>query len=206
MGCDVHAYIYYAIFNEDGEEFASNFAQLHMNRNYYLFGLLAGVRVNPIDLDDKPLLIYPRGLPKKNSYIVNDRYTLFVCDGDTEEEGYCSKKDAEQWGNKWFDEEHTRVFHPDWHTASYLYVNELEEIQKRYSNLLDDEEFKFLGLEDEAPDGYIVFRENSDGKVIKATERKPIGPDLELSAIIGAMKALNGDNPISSRLVFWFDN
>lgn len=164
MGCDIHAYIDYDEYVYDNKKHVSCIAELHLGRNYELFGLMAGVRCPDL------ALFSPRGLPENFSWHTKYENELMVLEkeSDCDEDHTCSREAAERWVksgvSKWTNDKHNYVTHPDWHSHSYLYVNELKQVLKKCGN------------------------------------------HPELKAIIAMMKALNGDDPLRSRLVFWFDN
>lgn len=132
MGCDIHAFV--EVEHTVGEDKHIHcFAELSLDRDYVLFGILAGVRV-PI----KPV-VEPRGIPDKLSGMALSKYCLFVADDGKEclYENECSRDDAESWvksgSSKWWNINHTIVTNPDWHTASYLYLEEVQDACFQYS-------------------------------------------------------------------------
>ncbi len=127
MGCDIHAYIDYDSFvKHDGDIWIDCFAELHLGRDYELFNQLAGVRGNGG-------LFSPRGLPQNVSFWVECANVLYVSDPGTDE-GCCSRENAELWvqhgSSKWVNDDRSKVTHPDWHSHSYLYVHELQQVKK----------------------------------------------------------------------------
>jgi hypothetical protein len=215
MGCDIHAYIDVANTLEDGYENVSSFAKLDISRDYWLFGLLANVRVNPTDLGTK-LLVEPRGLPKRLSHQVEADYLRYVlADGEAiEESGCCHKSDADRWvksgSSEWYGEGQRRVTDPDAHSMSYLYVFELKAVQEQYSKLIDDNDVIYLRANDVIPEGYVINEHASrvmKTRAVVPEVRRRMGPHKELAAIIAAMDALNtSENQKLARFVFWFDN
>ena len=181
MGCDIHCYIDYQSPYKDGSPY--NFCgRISLGRNYWLFGLLAGVRIDPKELGTK-LLYPPRGIPEKLSYQVESEYTLIVLKQETDESGCCTLENAERWvksgSSQWWGENNIRVTDPDAHTESYLYADELKEIQKQFSSLTEN--------------------------------GQPLGPHPMLAAVIAAMEAINNQEPESpdpkcAKFIFWFDN
>jgi len=154
MGCDIHAYVDFKSFKKDNcDWYIKNLAQIRLGRDYLLFSYLADVRnynnITPISP--------PKDIPKNNSYIVEHDYTLFVLD-DAEtinESGYCSKKQAEEYvkyGSKWYDE--NRVTHPDWHSVSWLTVEELKKVQQEYSKNMALPDVNIIKPNEKIPDGY----------------------------------------------------
>jgi hypothetical protein len=128
MGCDIHAYIDYDSFvQSDTKPYTDCFAELHLGRDYNLFNEMASVRGNGG-------LFSPRGLPEHISWRVDWENTLYVITGPFEEEGCCTREKAEKWVargySKWADDGHTKVTHPDWHSHSYLYLDEVKQVYK----------------------------------------------------------------------------
>lgn len=200
MGCDIHAYIDMdAEWSRQGERpFADHFGHVRIERNYELFGLLAGVR------GVGPAVVEPRGIPPTkreadekglplNTPLVSmwteGEYGLYVRaprpepkkgeepEPEPYEEGTCSYEDAVKWTESGWSRTISagagwRISNPDWHTASYLFLEEVMEVQDRYRQ-----------------------RGRSEGLH---------GYSQPLNAIVAAMKALGARS--RARLVFWFDN
>ncbi len=210
MGCDIHAYIDY----DNGEDQAPrNLCRIKIARDYWLFGVLAGVRLDPGVIPGEKQLFAPRGLPEKLSWEVEDENSLYVvADKEDEDvhEGCCERSNAEKWTKSgwstWLNEDHTRITHPDWHTHSYLYVDELEKVQEQYARIPGYPKHKMIKAEESIPEGYKVDHDYNDQKFCVEINPGPQGPHQELAAAISAMKSLNGDNPKRSRFIFWFDN
>ena len=118
MGCDIHMNLEYSLWNFSEGKFDSSLA-LNVGRDYTLFGLLAGVRG-----DSYNEIAPPRGVPEDIVHDTALRYTL-----DAEEH-----KDY-PWFKEWTGEMKGRGWHPDWHTASWLTPDELDEVCRRYSNI-----------------------------------------------------------------------
>lgn len=126
MGCDIHAFI--EIKERDVWESVS---EPYFSRNYGMFGLMAGVRGDSI-------LFKPRGLPKDCGWNVNFQNNLFITTNTTDE--HCTTKEmAEQWvacgTSKWADEEHKTVTHPDWHSHSWLTIEEFSKCITHHAKL-----------------------------------------------------------------------
>lgn len=83
-------------------------SQVYLGRDYDLFGLLAGVR------SFETPLVKPRGLPKETSYILQYEY----CDYDREKDQLIPNE--------------------DFHTHSWLTVDELKKTYKRYKKLFPE--------------------------------------------------------------------
>jgi len=220
MGCDIHAYIDYDEFkNKDGKWFATCFAKdVELGRNYTLFALMAGVRYDPRTDRDYAPLFEPRGLPERVSWNVNRAYCLSITDSKPleDEEGYCSKEQAERWTREgssvWMNDKHTLVSGPDWHSASWLSVSDLERIVDAYQNIKFPERSWFQLNPPEkqpVPDNATVTQMDARYGVewyVEAGKPTTAEAPASLRAALEAMKCLNGDDPSRARLVFWFDN
>lgn len=135
MGCDIHLYVESKPKNCD-TWFTTGFGGEFSERNYTMFGKLAGVRDEP----DYETFIEPRGVPKDISWCALDGYTLHVVENDKYEEdsyyqdaeGYCKRSDAEMWVkngySKYWNDDKLLVSGPDWHSASWLTFEEYEKI------------------------------------------------------------------------------
>lgn len=131
MGADIGAYIeiesppFTPQEGDVAEQRITFVAKVEVDRNYSLFGLLAGVR------GECNAIVPPRGIPKDLSWFVDSEYHLRV-GGIGDAPGYCPTKNAEAWVNsgasKWVGDKHTKITNPDWHTPSYLYTDELSEV------------------------------------------------------------------------------
>lgn len=161
MGCDVHFYLEYCSKERREEVLAgkengrgekvtmywqSLGGQLSMGRNYTMFGFLSqGVRS---DFSDG---FAPKGLPtdgmswgtEVDAYLtINDKYAEDDNDGH-----YCTLANAERWathGNKiYYNSDGTpwRVDHPDWHSHSWLTIEEYEQALGHYNKLKDTDEY-----------------------------------------------------------------
>jgi hypothetical protein len=120
MGCDIHCYVEYQKSDYPGwRDFGG---RVNPGRDYSLFGRLAGVRSGPA-------LVEPRGIPGDLAWAARDDWFLFISEsggGDyvtlAVAMGYAEhgRKIIEQDGKP------TWVEHPDWHTPSWLSVDEFE--------------------------------------------------------------------------------
>lgn len=208
MGCDIHAYVDY----DTSEKHTASFAKIHIERNYWLFSLLAGVRIEPERLGTT-LLVEPRGMPDRLSYVTESDNHLFVVEDKEDDdagEGCVERSRAEKWVesglSKWTDEKKNFVTNPDWHTHSYLHVEEVKKVQEQYSNLEDAFDSKNIRKGEPIPEGYRVAETHGNVVIIVPNCQRKLGPHPELAAIIATMEALNQGNPERSRFVFWFDN
>lgn len=210
MGCDIHAYIDFDDFKtKDGDWYVTCFAtNVYIGRNYELFALMAGVRYDENRMDGKQPLFTPKGIPEQVSWNVVDAYTLFVANEDFE--GSCTSKDAQKWvkngSSEWWNDDKSRVTHPDWHSTSWLTVQELEQVHMAYQEISSPEMSWYQSPNQILPENAKVTGTGLWGIHVEVGERKTNKPLSQLSAIIAAMKELDGNTPGRARLVFWFDN
>ena len=71
MGCDIHAHVEYKQYDQWWE-----LADVHIGRNYKLFGLMAGVRMDIA-------LIEPRGIPDDCGYTAKSDFIEWDTDAHT---------------------------------------------------------------------------------------------------------------------------
>lgn len=128
MGCDIHGYIEYKRWPTLDTPYCLFSGRLG-DRDYSMFGLLAGVRQDGC-------MFEPRGIPKDISRTTLWEYGLFVSkeEGADGEDRTCSVESANKWvargDSVWLDK--NLVSSPDWHTPSYVSTEEFEQvIQKR---------------------------------------------------------------------------
>ena len=142
MGCDIHAFIEHDFGNTNDNKiknYKRTFAKLYLSRDYYLFSILANVRRSIISIDNSAP-IPPKGIPDNLSFHVIDEYTLCIVDDNDmkqEEEGYCSKSNAERWMSNSYSKKYdeNRVTHPDWHSVSWMTIKEVKRVQDSYIHL-----------------------------------------------------------------------
>jgi len=138
MGCDAHCYVEYRTKEETNREYWSSFGgRINPGRNYWMFGLMAkGTR------SEFEEAFEPKGLPELLGYqSTYDAYMYIVDDDDEMDEPshQCKRSDAERWakyGNK-ISEDNRFIEHPDWHTHSWLSVNEFEEVLNSFNKMKD---------------------------------------------------------------------
>jgi hypothetical protein len=143
MGCDIHGHIIYTEEFESGGQFTSTFAKLNLGRNYSLFTALAGVRSS---WGEAQFCGRPIGFPEKISWQLEDDLFLKVTDDESlmRLEGYVSKENAERFAsmnrrhfhNGYKDETQKKVLHPDWHSHSYMDIEDLSAALRRYNGLI----------------------------------------------------------------------
>jgi hypothetical protein len=133
MGCDIHLSIEYKKYDD---WWSFGLRNLHLDRNYTIFGLMAKVRE---DFDDG---FSPKGLPKDISWTTQDANLLFIT--DDEGEGCCTLEKAKYYEDKcgceiiYLKNKPTWVTHPDWHSHSWLTVSEFGEVLEKYRNKTDN--------------------------------------------------------------------
>ena len=182
-------------------------------------------------------LFEPKGLPEHLSWQTLNEATLFVVEGDfhaeREESGTCSKESAEQYHQSWLrnqpihkqgvggyvDADQERVYHPDWHSHSWLTTNELKQVIEKYASYrkLEYKTTERVNGEWVIPEGYkpdpvfASFFENKseakDYQIMPLVSIEPIALRVPATilAIYGAMKSLE-ESGCTPRFVFWFDN
>lgn len=123
MGCDIHPHIEYRII---GDNYWTCFADPNLGRNYFLFGILAGVRGGPP-------LYQPRGRVRNPSFCTKSADTLLVLPDEdyTDQEGCCSKSQADKW-ETFVNNTRTHVYYPYYHNHHWLTLQELREVQDKY--------------------------------------------------------------------------
>lgn len=133
MGCDIHAYLELVtedtFFDPPQTDVECIAEDITIGRYYGLFGLMAGVRgsATPVCL--------PKGIPRPISDAVHSHYYDFVAPEDKERQEMFVYGG---WG-KWEDETHQYVSSSDWHNPSWLTLDELKEVQRRFSEFKDQE-------------------------------------------------------------------
>lgn len=182
MGCDIHTYVEFA--NEprlDAEPYWQNFTRNGGSRNYVMFGVLAGVRV------DDAKLFEPKGMPDGAlGYRTAEDYWCHVAP-----EAHPEWADGDDWitldqATRWVEQgssvgendEHgrlRRVSGPDWHSHSWLTADELERALDHYRTVAP----KYWPQDADVPAEWI--------------------------ATLAAMRAFEAAGQ-RTRIVFWFDN
>lgn len=220
MGCDIHAYIDFDDYvTRDGKIIVSYFANnINFGRNYTLFSLMAGVRYDKrIDRDYQPLF-EPRGIFERLSWQTEGDYILHINDEAYNKgwEGYCTRQDAADWIARGYSVKmgDDKISGPDWHSASWLYADELKRVKDAYERI---KFYQASWFQYDPPEKQAI-PENATAKklprrygsgfewYVTVGEVKTIKTPTVFDAIVAAMEALNGDNPQKSRLIFWFDN
>jgi len=109
--------------------------RINPGRNYNLFGLLAGVRGDGE-------IFEVRGLPENLGWSASGDATLYITEG-SDEDGCCTLAKAEsyvQWGSTIYKDANgkpVKVDHPDWHSHSWLTVDEFQQVLDAYVSHFD---------------------------------------------------------------------
>lgn len=216
MGCDCHCYVEHRPKERDPgntaqERWDSFGARINPGRNYLMFAVMAGVRAP--DEPENYCLFKPRGFPTDPAWYSNDDNYLYVKDEETNEEGCCTREDAEKWVNSGHYGCHYKkdvqgvnrwVSHPDWHTHSWLTLAEFKQVFVKY--------LEFEAVEWEEDDKkrqkiYEDMKKESEVDLSQTYLAKPWPHNVapEYQAMIAAMEKLE-ELGSETRLVFWFDN
>lgn len=219
MGCDIHAYIEsYSSedYNNDPKRcFVNCFAEnVHFGRDYKLFGLIANVRSmnNKSNMD-------PKGVPTspEMSYVCSHHYYLSVCDdsaaagtayawlrSDRSVTRQAADKMVSDGSSKYIDSNKNTIIDPDWHSATYLHLDEMMKVRKAY--LLDTilYESEIAGKKRKE---LVEFIESKD-PVTLMQYSFPEHDSLGFYVAIKTMQAIESGSggDVKSRLVCWFDS
>lgn len=176
MGCDIHAYVEYTTDGKYWRNLTANAGE----RNYVMFGVLAGVRVS------EEQLFEPKGLPPGElGYKTRGDYWLRIAPAEHLElvnmDGWTSRENAERWVEQRLSRASyengnlTSVSDPDAHSVSWLTASELSQAVDRYREVIG----KYWPNDTSAPTEWVM--------------------------ILAAMQAAEA-NGAQARVVFWFDN
>ncbi len=137
MGCDIHAYLDVIEAMPDPKTGYAGYIStlvgpIDLGRDYELFGVLAGVRRDGA-------VFPPRGLPPIDELGSRTLHDYWLGITDTPTCTWCggcrhvTPEEVKQWGNKTLTHQGmTYCQHPDWHTPSWLYHHELEDVVQAY--------------------------------------------------------------------------
>jgi len=139
MGCDIHAYLEFT----DNGEYWSSLTSGAGQRNYRMFGIMAGVRCEDIALFEQ------RGLPTgEMSWQAESDHWVWVAPDDKPEraswDGWTGRENADRWIAAGYSQpEHkdgvlTRVTNPDHHSHSWLTSSEFSQCFEKYRGLFPD--------------------------------------------------------------------
>lgn len=182
MGCDIHAYIDHEEFYSKKEvrSLISNFAKVHLHRNYSLFYALANVRYDSNRMPPNQGL-KPKGLPVGLSW--NTRDSAEKWHGDAHSHSWLTVDELKEAYKRYLSWEEA--------PSSWYQFSSPEEQPVPEDAIVKEVRNEYTGTKE-----WYIER----GQRIK----NPPVPEIE--AIIAAIEKLNGDNPNRSWLVFWFDN
>jgi hypothetical protein len=153
-------------------------------------------------------------MPKDIGLSVVDKYTLFIHNSETQDEGYCTIENANSWiksnaSEVWATDDDgkiTRVTGPDWHSASWLSTDEVEELIKRYEALLEamipDAQKQMARMQEIAKDLEKDFDKKGNWKRYNPMNSH----DLKLLRGMLAMMRTMETSDRPCRIVFYFDN
>jgi hypothetical protein len=196
MGTDIHGFIDYD--DPTNPTYCHHFAKMQLSRDYWMFILLASVRGDSIQ---KQQGLPAKGLPSQISWEIRDElYLKIVQDNNPLTEagiGYIGETEANKYKrvDKYYCE------NPDWHSISYVSIEELDAVFSKYNTL---QEIVPVVLEGEKPlptDEIVSEREDR----ILVHRSQHVKVPANYLATRAAMAALRdfGCNP---RFVFFFDN
>jgi len=134
MGCDIHMYVQYREKERVNTKYDwwDGFGSRFGSRNYTLFGILAGVRDPNVKHSYDPKGIPTFGLCYE---IEDDLYLRIREDNIPSYDGSCTLEDAKRWGRPIINDSEGKPIktpHPDWHSHSWLTVDELKQAFKWY--------------------------------------------------------------------------
>jgi hypothetical protein len=134
MGCDLHMYVQYREKERANTKYDwwDSFGNYFGNRDYTLFGILARVRERGFKHSYEP-----KGIPEfKLSYICeSDLYLQIREEGEEKYEGSCTLEEAKRWGHPIINDKDGKPYKtldPDWHSYSWLTIDELKQAFKWY--------------------------------------------------------------------------
>lgn len=231
MGCDIHAYIEYRDKrrqwqNVQGVWTAKRLARHpeydestsgHLDRDYRMFGLLAGVRVPELQMFER------RGVPAGLAWRTHDAYAIMVDDKFAAEHpdyhGILTSQQADTYVSRGWAHEVIAldvegnptaaryVSGPDWHSASWLTTPEFAEVLRRYNELARGEWHQSdidFWRDELAKGGWFADIAQRHLAELESDDYRP-GYDVEYAAMLGAMVACE-EYGHPARIVFWFDN
>jgi len=137
MGADVHMYVEYNSkerlphANPVLNSWRGFGGRINPGRDYWMFALLADVR-------GSGALIEPRGLPENLGWQSQSDNRLYISDTNGDDEGNCTLAQAQSYalhGSTIINDNEgkpTWVTHPDWHSHSWLTVDEFQQVLEAY--------------------------------------------------------------------------
>jgi hypothetical protein len=134
MGCDIHMYIEYKSKKREDNSWFNFGGRINPGRNYFMFGILAGVRCIVEGAFEK------KGLPENLSFESKNGNYVYIYEDDKSENS-CTLETAKSWEKSWGckiiytkDNVPYKVENPDWHTHSWLSVDEFEKAMEIYKS------------------------------------------------------------------------
>lgn len=208
MGCDIHVYIEYK--KKTDENWKSFGGRINPGRNYKLFELMAGVR------SDECPLFSPRGIPDQLGYYARQDNTYYIteCIDNSDESRYITMEKATRWVDSGYSKfinnqegKPTWVTDPDWHSHSWLNLEEYRQILEVYNK------WSIVNLEIRKKESEDLYEYLVNTKAITADDEVKcqwikeveIYDEPEYQAIECAMAKFS-DMGYDTRIVFWFDN
>lgn len=126
MVCDIHCFIEYERKGVENKYGWCPFGrEVDPGRDYAVFEALAGVRGKVTKA-----MFKPRGIPSNLGYVARDANRLYMVDRPTDNENEVERSKALDWvksGQSVIEEAHW-VTHPDWHTHSWLFLEEFKRV------------------------------------------------------------------------------
>lgn len=193
MGCDIHLYLEHKGPDWNGWSGSNRFS---FSRNYGMFAAMAGVRQYDSDI----ISFAPKGIPNDIDWHALSDYTLFV--SDIESDGHCNRETADRYvsyGSVYWNGDKSRVTHPDWHTPSWLTLDEFKTAYERYLGYFKEYAMPDFKKFENDPSGLAKEWESLRGVMV------PVNKSPEIEAIIAYLGTLEQFG-YKTRLVFWFDN
>lgn len=198
MGCDIHVYAEYRYPNWQGQESYCWMLgdKIQVERDYYLFALIANVRTYADNV-----AIYPeRGIPQDISLGTLVEFTSPA----TQQEF-----DEAEIKNRWQLGDYLRVRSWDWHSATWLTSAEMREVLRVHQERIEESHRK----EREAGVPRYLLGDGADSQnpemIAKLTawweESLVYKPHTELAKWTAENQSHRGSDD-DYRVVMWFDN
>lgn len=208
MGCDIHCYIEYRSRdkNDEDKKWRSFGGRINPDRNYLMFWLMADVRGY-----GNSGLFKPKGLPEGLSYSAEEDNLIYITDDKKCECGECgcvSAEKAAKWVKSGSSEykynsegKITWVTHPDWHSHSWLSLEEFRQVLEAYK-VEEQKEWEELEKGRLELLNSVEESKRSDSWVNVPCKHNLAVKYQAIEAVMSRFEELGYE----SRLVFWFDN
>lgn len=209
MGCDIHVYPEYYYDNEPEQEkiFIHSIGNYYLGRNYVLFGCLAGVR------SCHPGVVSPRGVPDNMGWDAEMAYYLTaIPDEDMQgrdeyENNIISHSKAKAISKEGTypilntSNKHWKIRNPDWHSSSWLTLEELYKVRRYYI----EEQLCELPKKKQQKFRKILKSCKTDKELLN--HRFDELECVNLNGLIGMLMLMEHTDPkVKTRIVFWFDS